>query len=243
MGVFDFVGDIVGGFLGARSAENAKDANVAMSAADRDFQREMATQGIRYRVADARAAGISPLAAMGAQLISPSPTAIGVQPDNSWANAASSMGQNIDRALSATSTKNERLLDLQIRRGELENDLLDSQVRGSRLAVVRQAGNSPPFPSSADTSRVVVDPSRRTSTAVGEPSFEAAVSPANKVFRNLDGSYSIWPSKDAKESIEDSLYEYEHMYRNRLRPAFSEIWNSLTNSQSSRRLRPQDRFR
>lgn len=230
MGLLSFAGDLIGGVLGARSAENAKDANVAMSAADREWQKEMATQGIRYRVADARSAGISPLAAMGAQLIQPSPTAIGVSSDNSWANAASSMGQNLERAFNATSTGPDRMHLLQLENAQLQNDYLRAQIAASNVATRNQAGVPPGLPSpsynrGAGLEEVV--PSKRTSSMRANSAREAAISPATKSFINEDGSVSVWPSADAKQSIEDSLYEYEHMYRNRLRPYLLEHGRSF----------------
>lgn len=227
-----FLGDMVSvvrgvGDLFTGSSNDASANAYQMSQANADLQREFAQKGIRWRVEDAKAAGIHPLVAVGAQTHSASPSYVDGTDYNQksksekWAD----FGNTIDRAIGATMTEGERLkqrlLLAQIRGQEIENDR-----KASELATTTQPGNPPAFPSMGDSGNVQVDASRRTSTMPGVPSLEAAISPATKAFINRDGTISIWPSKDAKESTEDSWYEYEHMYRNRLLPYLSDKWES-----------------
>ncbi len=122
---------LAGGVLSSKSNRKANAANAANSQLDRDMQREFAQQGIRWRVEDAQAAGIHPLYAMGASLPTYSPSAISVGSTNSGAGLAAA-GQNIGRAIDATRDPKQRasarLTALQLERGELENDLLRSQI-------------------------------------------------------------------------------------------------------------------
>lgn len=60
---------LLGGLFGSKKSGQIADMNVAL-------QREMAQKGIQWRVADAQAAGVHPLYAMGAQLPSFSPITI-----------------------------------------------------------------------------------------------------------------------------------------------------------------------
>lgn len=82
------------------------------------LQREFAQNGIRWRVEDARAAGLHPLAALGMQPVQANPVVI---PDALGPGLAEA-GQNISRAMLAAATPYERRMQ------ELQLKLLESQV-------------------------------------------------------------------------------------------------------------------
>lgn len=116
------IGSIAGGLLG----ESGKRAEMAQ-------QKEFAKQGIRWRVEDARAAGVHPALAMGASIPSYTPVGLG----SSLAEGVSGAGQDISRAVSATMTQPERstalvktMQALELERAGLENDLLRAQILG-----------------------------------------------------------------------------------------------------------------
>lgn len=69
-----------------------------------DAQREFAQHGIRWKVEDAKAAGLHPLAAMGASGASFSPVMVG----DTYGPAMAQAGQDISRAVEATRTQPER---------------------------------------------------------------------------------------------------------------------------------------
>lgn len=136
MGIFDFVkpfvepvlnlaGDIFGIERSNQSAGRIASDNV-------NLQREFAQQGIRWRVEDAKAAGIHPLAALGANTLSFSPINVGKQEPN-WA----AHGQNIGRAINAVTSKEERVLfaqgleknNLELQKAGLENAILTEELR------------------------------------------------------------------------------------------------------------------
>lgn len=97
--------------------------------ADREFQREMAKHGVRWRVEDAKSAGIHPLDALGMHPVSGQTSYVG---DSNF----SAIGQDVSRAAQAGSTEMERqqikMNEINITRGELENQLLASQVARSK---------------------------------------------------------------------------------------------------------------
>jgi len=218
-----------GGGLSARKA----------AAYQHEYNKRMAeyvgSNSIQWRVNDAKRAGVHPLYALGAPSISPPSSHVGSDA-NSLGDRLSQAGQGISRAINAYSDRkdrarfiqqNDKLNNLKIQNAELQNARLAAETELIRHAatkpisnpsdlVVDGQGDAHPTPS--DVGIVTVDPSRRTSTFKGKPSTEAAVSPANKAFQNADGSITIWPSKDAKDSIEDTWYEYEHIWRNRIKP-------------------------
>lgn len=123
-----------------------------------DQQREFAQSGIRWKTADAIAAGLHPLAAMGAQVSSFSPISVGSSSADLRAASVSpetldlgDMGQNISRAISAGSTAPERLNKMQLavqkistaqalEKGSLENDLLRTTIAKERSQI------GPPIP-------------------------------------------------------------------------------------------------
>lgn len=132
---------LLGGALGRRSQQNVADDNARL-------QREFAQHGIRWRVADALAAGVHPLYAMGANVPTYSPTSFYSDPLGEGISAA---GQDIGRAVEATRTKEERvsshatrLQNLQLERAGLENDLLRMQIASEQAKLYPP---NPPFPS------------------------------------------------------------------------------------------------
>ena len=111
-------------------------------------QREFAQNGIRWKVADAQAAGLHPLAALGAQTSSFS-NVVGADPIKSDFGG---MGQDIGRAIDAGSTSSERTsrlqgavskvaTSLQLEKASLENDLLRTNIAKTRAQL------GPPIPS------------------------------------------------------------------------------------------------
>lgn len=101
------------------------------------LQREFAQSGIRWRVEDAKAAGIHPLFSLsgGGAAFSPQSVSVdggGSYPSNNSGEYLSRMGQDISRAISATQTKDERENDmiakLSLERAGLENELLKAQI-------------------------------------------------------------------------------------------------------------------
>lgn len=200
--------------------EEANRANIAL-------QKEFAQNGIQWRVKDALAAGIHPLAALGAQTHSFQASVMSEPTAN-----MSGMGQDLSRALASTRTQDEKdLQTLQVQSAKLdvEGKALDNQMKQSQLNKLNQTG--PAFPgggnfidgqgdSGASKSRVVSKPMERTVSLKGAPYSEpGAVTDVGWV-KTPSGIVPV-PSKDAKERIEDSMpHEWSHFYRNNITP----IW-------------------
>lgn len=107
------------------------------SAADKqaDLQKDFAKKAIRWKVADAKAAGIHPLYALGANTVSYSPVSVGT-PD------LGAMGQDIGQAIDRVSNPGEKMSGalgaLALERAGLENDLLRAQIARARINVAGQ---------------------------------------------------------------------------------------------------------
>lgn len=148
------IGDIIGaassllgGFLNRESAEKNRESQERIAAQNIAMQKEFAQSGVRWKVDDARAAGVHPLFALGASTHSFSPVSVGGSADTSMGDAVASAGQNIGRAAQAGMTKEERagasVLDaLTIEKAGLENEMLRTQIRG-----LKQKQLPPPIPS------------------------------------------------------------------------------------------------
>lgn len=131
---------------GAINRRDQKKANVQNT----DLQKEFAQNGIRWRVADAKAAGLHPLAALGASGATYSPS---VQV-GSMGQSVADMGQDISRAVYANASAAERKeeqtrlqayndaqLKLQTQNMSLQNDLIKQQITESKLRSLDQLGS------------------------------------------------------------------------------------------------------
>lgn len=126
MGWGSAIGGAIGGALGLIGSSQSQANAAKLNQLNYEHQKEFAQNGIRWRVADAKAAGIHPLAALGAQTSSYSPSAvIGDSPDFSFLK---DMGQGIDRAMDAKATQKERA-----EREEKSNALFNEELKGKQL--------------------------------------------------------------------------------------------------------------
>lgn len=91
---------IIGGLLSNKQSADNKAEDVAL-------QREFAQNGIRWKVADAKAAGLHPLHALGASTASYTPS---ISVTDGLGNAMSEAGQGLGRAINAQQTQSERSL-------------------------------------------------------------------------------------------------------------------------------------
>lgn len=216
------VAPIVEGVLNRDAArENNYQNRLAQDQANQSnaaLQREFAKNGIRWRVDDARAAGLHPLAALGASGASFSPSfgASHSDPESlgSAVGALGNMGQNISRAISSTSTAEEKQfqkLQLASAQLNLEGQALENQLKLTQLNRLNSTG--PAFPS---TKQDV--PLKRTMTSPGSPHMEDAHVADTGWAKTQTGIAPI-PSTDVKERIEDQFVpEMSWALRNYLLP-------------------------
>lgn len=109
--------NILGGLFSSNSNARAMRQQIK-------YQKEFAQHGVRWRVADAQAAGLHPLYALGANTPSFSP----VYSSDSMGPAIAAAGQDIGRAVAAGMTPQERALHaLALRKAEA--DLAESDAR------------------------------------------------------------------------------------------------------------------
>jgi len=150
MGFFDLgLGDLLsagtklaGGAISDSGADERARQNIAA-------QREFAQNSVSWKVADARRAGISPLAALGASTSSFSNVTGGDR--SGIGEAVSDMGQDISRAATAYSTRGEKAVlakgaALDLEKKGLENDLLRTELADKMRKTVATPGSPPGMP-------------------------------------------------------------------------------------------------
>lgn len=207
---------VAGGIIGDKSARRANAANLAQ-------QERFAKEGIRWKVADALAAGISPEYALGASTHSFSPTYTGGRTGDLIADA----GQNVARSVLAAGTKADRQLDESIKSETLRGMKIDNDIRAGQLSSVNAPGN-PAFPHpngnvipGQGNSPVKDIPLERTGQDRRDRYSEGGSIPSVGWAENGSGGLMPIPSQDIKNRIEDQIIpESVWAVNNQLKPNF-----------------------
>lgn len=143
------------GLFGGGGGNNNFYNSLAIMREQAQLQREFAQNGIRWKVEDAKAAGIHPIYALGGSGASYSPSAVSVGDSggSDLGRDLGNMGQGLGRAIAAASSKEDRAAKeftamqrvQALKRGELENQHLELQIMASQNALTR-AQIGPPMP-------------------------------------------------------------------------------------------------
>lgn len=157
-GTNELAGNPIGKFASSVVNGPGEDPNAALNAQqmqlardNMEMQREFAKNGVRWRVEDAVAAGLHPLAALGVNPASASPVSASVFPaDTSRRDTAlhtlSGMSQDILRARLAKTTTDERLMnDALVTKTMAEADAATAMAEESRRRTALM-GVPPPMP-------------------------------------------------------------------------------------------------
>lgn len=222
--VVSAVGSIAGGILGANSAQNVAGMNY-------EAQKEFAQNGIRWKVEDAKRAGIHPLYALGASTQGYSPSG-GYTGDYGISDAAAHFGQGYERAQQAKMTKEERdkqdvrdaiqdmaaLEDLNQKRrmNDAQIRLANSEIfRNFALSTnaLRKTGLPPAMPgglggviagqgNSYATGQTTPEISSVVTSEKGTPSVQAGIPPDVRFYRTLSGGRAPLPTEDAGDAMD-----------------------------------------
>lgn len=138
--MWDFLGNLASGAINFFSADRNRESQERMAAQNIALQREFAQNGIQWKVADAQAAGLHPLAALGAQTSSFSPVSVG-------STDFGSMGQDVGRAIKAAMSESDRdeatkaeATKLALEKGGLENEILRTELASKQKRMETNAG-------------------------------------------------------------------------------------------------------
>lgn len=138
------IGAGVDAFAANKEEDSARNQQRSINQENYAAQKEFAQKGIQWKAADAAAAGLHPLAVIGGTGTSFSPSyqlgqSVSDRAGDSLAASISGMGQNTARAERAGLTEYEREVQaLALRRGQLENALLEGQISKLWASVMGQ---------------------------------------------------------------------------------------------------------
>lgn len=231
---------ILGSVMGSNSANKANDRAAADSALNRKLQLDTLKNQIQWKVEDAKKAGISPLAALGSVPYSYSPVSSNFQPYD-YSTDFQNIGQDLTRAIQAGGTARQRVIDaknaviqgqadaLSLENMGLQNDLLRSQIArfnsaqiGPPMPEFRQEGAPP----SVAPGSILDQPSSVVVGSRGEPARQPGELTDYQFVRSSSGGYSVVPSYDVKQRVEDMPGEWQWFLRNGVMPP-ANIYQSL----------------
>lgn len=219
-------GSLLGGSIAAGNSEKVAQMNI-------DAQREFAQNGIRWKVDDAKKAGIHPLYALGASTQGFSPVS-GYTGDYGISDAAANLGQGFARAQQAKMTKEERekqevrdaiqdmaaLEDLNQKRrmNDAQIRLANSEIfRNFALSTnaLRKSGLPPAMPDASGgviegqgesyaTGQTTPEISSVVTSERGAPHIQAGMPPDARFYRTSTGRAPL-PTEQAADAM-DAAY-------------------------------------
>lgn len=222
--------NLLGGMMGSNEKEKDRQFQLQQAAKNEALQREFAQNSIRWKVEDAKAAGLHPLAALGTQSAGYSPTIISSGSANPMGDAVRGAGQDLSRALTATRTGSERvdaytaaIQGLNLERGQLENDLLRSRIArlnsGQVGPAAPQPAGEPYLTDGAGGPGGVKDKPMDVMVNRNNPYAEPGAVADTGWARTASGGWAPIPSKDAKDRLEDiTIPQLMWGYRNNILP-------------------------
>lgn len=242
-GAIGGVGSIVGGIIGGNNAQ-------AVAGMNYEAQKEFAQNGIRWKVEDAKRAGIHPLYALGASTQGYSPSG-GYGGDFGISDAAAQFGQGFERAQQAKMTKEERekqevrdaiqdmaaLEDLNQKRrmNDAQIRLANSEIfRNFALSTnaLRNTGLPPAIPGGSGgviegqgesyaTGQTTPEVSSVVTSERGAPHIQAGLPPDARFYRTSTGRAPL-PTEQAADAI-DAAYGSDLFWalRNNLLPSLA----------------------
>lgn len=203
------------------------------------FQREVLQNQIQWRVADAQAAGIHPLAALGISPSSGMPVG-----EIAGTDTFESMGQDLTRAIQAMMDSRERAAndvlqkeqmyrDSAVARAEIDRIRAEADLARARADEIRfphirspQRDQLPPVRPNAGSDggtlagpELAPIPAQPVIASSGNSARDPGSINSYSYWRNDDGSMSVVPSYDAQQRMEDNLpVMVDWFARNRLSP-------------------------
>lgn len=232
-GILGGLGQAAGGIGGLFGGSKGTDwTSIQLMREQQQMQKEFAQNGIRWKVADAKAAGLHPLAAIGAAGASYSPVSYAGSTSGGGSDLGQSlkdMGQGLGRAVASTQTKEERVASAfeltrqrqEIERGDLINAKLasDLALQQSQLGPGMPSNMANPAHSIASAKGYIVKDAEVTAT--GDPGKTAAPPggvPLATEYSDPYGGRTPLPQKDVNIDEFSSPGWGSYFYTNRLLP-------------------------
>lgn len=178
---------LLGNLFNKSSQQDYNAQQMQLAQQNMALQKEFAQHGIQWKVADAAAAGISPLAALGAQTSSPSPVSVG---GSAPSMDFGSLGQDLGRAAKALQTENAReaVVAKKEREADLAGKQLDNVAKADAIATRRMGQLGPPLPS-GDWNSLLAHLDRSPTRSQGYPVADQAIK-TQPTYANEAGGFS-----------------------------------------------------
>lgn len=191
------IGDILGAGTNLIMGNKQVDAQKKVNASNIAYQKEFAQHGISWRVKDAIDAGLHPLAALGAQVTSFTPSS--VAPDYSYIGK---MGQNLrdlTKHFDAATRQRQQIEDMKAQAELTHMELVNAGLRKDL------DGGSPETVTNGmvDPSKVLVQPSQPT--VMGNPGIAAGIYPMMKYTQAPGGWIFPTPQQDIQELLTEGI--------------------------------------
>lgn len=208
------VGSLIGGvgsLIGGNQSKKNAEKNALMNYL---AQKEFAQNGIRWKVDDAKASGIHPLFALGANTSGYTPVA-GYSGDSGLGDFSASMGQSFERAMQAKKTpaereierlKQEKMFDLEVQQKEANIALTNAEIsRVSRL----QQQQVPAMPSASGRTNNVIE-----GQAQSQPGVDSEIPPIVQFYQMPGGKdvYTLLPHKDSMDYYSEAAIPRYQMF-------------------------------
>lgn len=191
------------------------------SAQKREYERqkEFAQNGIQWKVADAKKAGLHPLYAIGAQGASYSPQST-VGTDFGLGDIGQGLTDFASRYKSPKERAHEQWYNkttqlLQIRNQELQNDYIQQQIRESEARIAQQPGNPVSFAGTGNSRAlgmpsqplVQIKPDEVVAGAPDRPQAEAGLKRDIFFVSDEDGNLTPYPSQNVSDYVSESTWD------------------------------------
>lgn len=227
---------LIGGLFNSSAQKKANAKAEQLAAQNRQDQLDFAQKGLTWKIDDAfnNADRVHPIYSMGASTPSFTPVSANFTADTGIGSGIAAAGQDIGRAVNATSTGKQKAdaftvasQKLALEKGSLENELLRSELASKNGRLRQNATPNLPMPGDAyaipgqgNSPLVKNKPLEIAPGHPGQPSSEGG-SLTDMGYARTSTGWAPVPSKDVKERIEDNLIQ-ERLWdiRNNLMPTF-----------------------
>lgn len=251
MGLFSSIGSLAGGFLGGPvgsaiggiagglfDGKELKEDQVgfANSQFDKNYamQKEFAQHGIRWRVNDAKAAGLHPLYAIGANPAQATPITVGTPDFSDNGPDLSQFFQQTGQQNSRSALTDEQKLEQQLRISELSSRVKkDDAIAAYYNSLAgterqKQAWGSIPSTPGASTGAIQFKPDEVVSADPQNPSLVAGKHPAMTRYNIGGGNIELpYSSEGPAESLENpALFPFLVGY-NAMRMVPESVWDRI----------------
>jgi hypothetical protein len=220
------VGGVVGGLFGrsgdkkqAEATRQANELNAQLNRENQQLQREFAQQGIRWKVEDAKAAGLHPLFALGGAGATYTPSAIPMMADSQAGSYLRDMGQNVSRAAAAFDPEEQAIQQAQLRalNAAADKDFATASAMNSEAARNLQAmrASIPPvaesFPITGGGRQLVPNSLESTVSSIQERDLPPTAGLPDYITNNVGTLFTrfntpwgelLLPSEQAAQSLE-----------------------------------------